>query len=253
MRSHTRKLLTCEICFKKFGEKSFSNHVSKCLEKESLSYKKCEKCNKDYKSYTGRFCSRSCANSHFVSEEHKSKTSKSLNKSNSESMSFLLKRQNKNCKYCGADTKSINNKPTKNFCTPLCDDFKKHRSLAISLKVKGKTGGYREKGGRGKGCFYRQVWLDSSWELALVKRLDELNILWERDTSKYKFVYFDKFGNSRNYYPDFYLPKFDIFIEVKGYWTQETKHKMSSVKENNKHLNILILESLCEIEKLNID
>ena len=48
--------------------------------------------------------------------------------------------------------------------------------------------------------------------------------------------------------PDFYLPDHDIYIEVKGYWTDAARHKMKSVQERNP-VKIIILESLESIGK----
>lgn len=247
-RLHSRKLINCEICHQKFGFKSIEKHKIRCLEKERLSHKHCEKCGKDFKSYSSRFCSRSCANGHLVKDDQKIKTSFTIQKNNSLSKSFLSKRVDKLCKYCGKITKSIDNKPTKNLCTPHCEEFKKNKSAILSEKLKGKSGGYRERGGRGKGSLYKGVWLDSTWELSLVKRLDELGIPWERDTGKHRLHYFDENGNKRNYFPDFYIPDKNFYIEVKGFWTEKTKFKMNSVLSFNKDVNILILDSLSKIE-----
>lgn len=90
--------------------------------------------------------------------------------------------------------------------------------------------------------------MDSSWEIKLAKLLDEHNIKWDRNTV-YKFPYIDMNGKNRNYYPDFYLTDYDLFVEVKGYWTTEIRHKIDdSVSRNN--LNLLILESLEEISNV---
>ena len=147
---------------------------------------------------------------------------------------------------------NLDNKRTKLVCVPSCVESKKSLSQKLSLSLCGRTGGYREKGGRGKGCLYKGVWLDSTWELALAQKLDELQIHWERDTGKHRFQYIDNKGKIRNYYPDFFIPSLDLYIEVKGYWTAETRHKMSSVKEKHKHIKILVLESLKEIENFDI-
>jgi hypothetical protein len=56
--------------------------------------------------------------------------------------------------------------------------------------------------------------LDSSWEEALAIRLDEININWIRP--KEPFIYIDKNNKNRNYFPDFYLPDFDIFLDPKN-------------------------------------
>ncbi|NBP03131.1 MAG: hypothetical protein EBU90_24075 [Proteobacteria bacterium] len=265
IRSHTRKLIECDICHKQFGEKQIEKHVVLCLEKEKASYKSCEKCNKDFKSYFNRFCSRSCANGHVVSGEQKLKTSNTIKSKFCQTekhenllrieknlQRFVEKRQDKQCKYCNRTTKSINGNPTKIICTPRCPEFKEILSKKLSASTKGKTGGYRERGGRGHGCHYKGIWLDSTWELALAKKLDALGVLWERDTGKHKFDYVDQNGELRNYFPDFYLPNQSLYIEVKGYWTVETKFKMSSVKKRHKHISLLILESIEEIENLKL-
>lgn len=268
VRSHTRRLVECDICHQKFGEKQLDKHKIICLKKEELSYKNCEKCGKDFKSYSSRFCSRSCANGHVVSEKQKLKTSKTLtgriltDNPHSTKLSeeerkkikeaYVLKRQDKFCSYCGLKTKSVNNQPTKNFCVPRCLEAKEQISKKLSSSLKGKTGGYREKGGRGKGCHYKGIWMDSTWELALAQRLDDLSIQWERDAKKHVFEYVDIEGKHRKYYPDFFIPNLELYVEVKGYWTSETRHKMSSIKNIHKHINLLVLESLEDIQSLKI-
>ena len=60
-----------------------------------------------------------------------------------------------------------------------------------------------------------EVLMDSTWEVALAKNLDELGIKWVRDESmilEYKTVR----GRKRKYIPDFYLPDFKLYVEVKG-------------------------------------
>jgi hypothetical protein len=91
------------------------------------------------------------------------------------------------------------------------------------------------------------VAMDSTWEVAMAKRLDHLKIAWDRREDM-KLVYHSKTGRKRNYIPDFYLPEYDIYIEVKGYWTDAAKYKMKAVQENNP-VKILILESLEEVNK----
>jgi len=90
--------------------------------------------------------------------------------------------------------------------------------------------------------------MDSSWEVACATRLDELGIRWERDRS-IKLPYTDKKKRKRNYIPDFYLPDFDLYIEVKGYWTPAAKHKMKDIMKRNPG-KFCLLESLDSINSL---
>jgi len=93
------------------------------------------------------------------------------------------------------------------------------------------------------------VEMDSTWEVAMAKRLDKLNIRWDRDES-IKIHYQNEKGKNKNYIPDFYLPEFKLFIEVKGYWTDAARYKMKDVQERYPN-SFLILESLEEISKVN--
>jgi predicted nuclease of restriction endonuclease-like RecB superfamily len=96
----------------------------------------------------------------------------------------------------------------------------------------------------------RKVSMDSTWEVAMAQRLDELNITWVRD-STLKLEYVTRGRRTRKYIPDFYLPDHDLYIEVKGYWTDAARHKMKDVLERNP-VRILILESLEEITNINL-
>ena len=97
----------------------------------------------------------------------------------------------------------------------------------------------------------REVSMDSTWEVACARRLDELGVRWIRSDAL-KLTYLSKRFRRRNYIPDFYLPDYDLYIEVKGYWTEAAKHKMKDVQVRNP-VRILILESLSEIVSVNIE
>lgn len=92
--------------------------------------------------------------------------------------------------------------------------------------------------------------MDSTWEVACASRLDELGIKWERDHS-IKLGYITRGKRKRNYIPDFYLPEYDVYIEVKGYWTDAARHKMKDVQARNP-VRIIILESLLAIDQITI-
>lgn len=60
---------------------------------------------------------------------------------------------------------------------------------------------------------YNGILLDSTWELELAKRLDNLFIEWIRPEP---LPWTDKNGKIHNYFPDFYLPKHDLYIDPKN-------------------------------------
>lgn len=92
--------------------------------------------------------------------------------------------------------------------------------------------------------------MDSSWEVECAKKLDALGVEWSRDPS-IKLQYRSKKLKLRNYIPDFYLPEYDVYLEVKGYWTEAAKWKMKDVLARYPG-KIRLLESLEDIENLNV-
>lgn len=82
--------------------------------------------------------------------------------------------------------------------------------------------------GRVKIQEYNGMKFHGKWEVEVAKWLDRNNIKFFRDEIT-PFEYFWN-GNTHLYFPDFYLPDFDIYIEVKGYETERDRCKWKSVK-----------------------
>jgi hypothetical protein len=85
-----------------------------------------------------------------------------------------------------------------------------------------------------KEQYYKGVWMRSSWEVQYAKYLDAKNIEW-----KYEFKTFDL--DTTTYTPDFYLPKFNKFIEVKGWMSPTFKNKFKRFTEKFPHINLKIV------------
>lgn len=84
------------------------------------------------------------------------------------------------------------------------------------------------------------ILLDSSWEEALAKRLDDLDIEWIRPTHIY---WIDGQGNKRRYFPDFYLPKYNIYLDPKNPYAMKQQHeKVEWLKANIRNLVFLTNE-----------
>ena len=89
---------------------------------------------------------------------------------------------------------------------------------------------------------YKGVMLESSWELALAERLDELKIKWERP-EPLKWV--DQDGITHNYFPDFYLPEYDIYIDPKNpHAVAAQKDKINILKST--YNNLIFIHDLNE-------
>ncbi len=111
----------------------------------------------------------------------------------------------------------------------------KHRRILRSTRI------YVKKDGT-------EVLLDSSWEEALAKRLDSLNIEWIRPNS---IPWVDNYGKIHNYFPDFYLTEHNIYLDPKN----EQVYKMT-IEKIEKVLevlpNLLILKSLEECKNFSL-
>ena len=230
----------CAVCKKQISRQAFKRHVNICKQIYCLF------CNKQI-SKRKKFCNSSCsAKFNLPKRIHKEETKKKISKSLSGRIINTELYSVNNCSICGLSFERKKNK--KETCSWACS--RKLAAPKIAAAVKGKVGGYKNFGGKGKGGYYKNEWYDSSWELKLAKSLDEKNILFRRNTGLYKFPYIDLKGRNRNYYPDFFFPETNQFLEIKGYWTTETKHKIKSSMEINPELkNLIILESLEEIDK----
>jgi len=84
--------------------------------------------------------------------------------------------------------------------------------------------------GHGKGGHYTKldntvVWLRSSFETRLATLLDLLHIEWNYEGIGYGL------GIAGTYFPDFWLPEYSLWIEVKGFVTDIAKKKMTLFHE----------------------
>ena len=121
----------------------------------------------------------------------------------------------------------------------------KKRRRRKKFKLRSKQSVYVKKDGS-------KVKMDSTWEVAMATKLDELGIKWERDASM-KLPYVMRAGRKRNYIPDFLLPDLDLYIEVKGYWSDKDKHKMRDVIMRHPDKRFCILESLPQITSVTLN
>lgn len=107
----------------------------------------------------------------------------------------------------------------------------------------GSRGGFREGAGRGKKTKFKNIvgeefLLRSSFELKLAELLNQLNINWTQPKS---FTY--KLGNkTHRYYPDFFLPDYDLIIETKNDYLYSLQiDKMNAVSEYSEYPILLLL------------
>lgn len=79
------------------------------------------------------------------------------------------------------------------------------------------------KNGRTKIYEHNGFKLRGAWELEVAKYLDKNDIVWTNKIEKpFKYLWKEK---EHLYFPDFYLPDYDRFIEVKGYKVERDSAK----------------------------
>ena len=208
---------------------------------------KCTNCGNDltYPQRHNKFCCSSCAASfnnknrgghkeetkikiskklegRTLSPEHKEKSIKSLQRVVKQRHDegyerFLNKKTGKNCVICN---------------TEITYENRFRKTCSDECQIKSKTNRKYLNGSR-KTINYNGIILESSWELKLAEWLDEYKIKWIRP-EPIKWV-LD--GKNKLYYPDFYLPDFNLYLDPKNpYCMDKDRVKMEIV---SKEINII--------------
>lgn len=182
----------------------------------------CERCNREYDVVfgAGRFCSKSCANTRTHSSTTKRNISTKL-VGNVPWNSGKLKEYRRTCNTCG-----------KEFVT-YGWNRRKSCSVYCTTHAPGRDGGFRENSTRKIRSMYKGQWMDSGAERKFAELLDTNNIGWKKNTTEY-FPYVDKEGKRRKYYPDFFLPDYNYWVEIKGtyYKNENDEIKLAAVGSN---------------------
>jgi len=110
------------------------------------------------------------------------------------------------------------------------DERRACHSLAMQKAVKKHPESYTKNNvcGRVKIVEYSGCKLKGQWELTVAKWFDEQNIKWYNEPKGFSYTWN---GSERTYFPDFYLPQEDVYIEVKGYKTDRDEAKWSHFTE----------------------
>jgi len=82
---------------------------------------------------------------------------------------------------------------------------------------------------------YGSIWFRSSWEANFAKWCDLSGIKWEYEPKAFELIIKNK---ETTYTPDFYLPEFDLWIEIKGWWRRNGKNKFNWFKKNYKNIQL---------------
>lgn len=120
--------------------------------------------------------------------------------------------------------------------TVWSDERRKKQSNSMKLAVLKYPDSYSSNNvcGRVKIHEYNGNSFHGSWEVIVAKWLDLNNIEWIRNTSPIEYIWNN---DTHQYFPDFYLPKLDLYLEVKGYERDRDLCKWNSIE------NIVIIRS----------
>jgi len=125
------------------------------------------------------------------------------------------------------------------------EDFKRSVSMRQSLK---------NSGGRCKWFEVEGQRVQGTWERDAAIKFEYLKVEWRKCGGKSDIIWYELDGKKRAYTPDFYLPAFGIYLELKGYWWGDDKRKMEAVcAQTNKRIVIFekqLFEKLLESDDL---
>jgi predicted nucleic acid-binding Zn ribbon protein len=230
---------------KKTQRSNYYSQPNKCIE--------CG-CDLDFHKRKYKFCSSSCSAAHNNkkrgnhTEETKTKISKKIKetKKNEETYKklILINREKylqnpKKCKICGEELEY--DKRHRKTCSEEC-------KIIASVKIRPYQNGSRKSFWYFNRYENKQVLLESSWELKIAELLDDKNITWIRPKH---IVWVNKLGKKKYYFPDFYLPKYDLYIDPKNkYCLSKDKEKLQKISNIVKIIYGDINEMINEIERL---
>lgn len=136
---------------------------------------------------------------------------------------------------------------------------KRNKPLSSVTKAKLSLARSRYLEETGKGGFQTIKWyrinnnnniefiVRGTWELKVAEWLNSKNIIWVRKI----YLPYIKDGIHKTYTPDFYLPDKNLYLEVKGYFSQLDREKINLVKNQNKiELQLIFGKDLNTLEEI---
>lgn len=78
---------------------------------------------------------------------------------------------------------------------------------------------------------YKDVLFQGTWELRFAIWCDKNNIKWIKNIDSFNYIYQEK---EHKYFPDFYLPETDTYVEIKGFKTEKDDYKWKQFPKDKK-------------------
>jgi hypothetical protein len=257
--------LICKYCQKKIGM-HLPLHEKTCKHNPK-NIKKCITCGKILIGEQTKFCSHTCSAKHTnkyreykPSEDKRRKIINCINCGEKIEVDFRASAKMTKCKKCRKKRRQkertliceicklpflYKSKNTKDRKT--CSDTCLRKLYSNNNRINPNCGGDTNY----KKFRYKGIYMDSSWEVDMAKLFDDKKVMWIREPRKMTLFWTDLEGRKRRYHPDFFLPKYNLYIDVKNkYLLQKDDYKLKQViKENKVSLIYGIRETIIEILK----
>jgi hypothetical protein len=162
-----------------------------------------------------------------------------LKKANTGRIKTIKEREYRSKLFGGKNNPMYGKKHSKKSLKKM-KDFQK-----INPAIRGKNSNfYGKKPFHGKGDWYickdgSKAWMRSSWELKFAKYLDDNNIEWLYEPKSFPITYNGKEGT---YSPDFFLINENYYIEIKGWWRDDSYIKYNVFLKQYPDLDIKLYD-----------
>jgi len=249
----------CQFCNKEVATYNHFQHEQKCI-LNPLNERFCLSCDKELTKINTKFCNNKCSAQYNNKHRKRNRWSAEQRDRFSQIKQGCCSKGGRpqgsltgynRCKLyqcvCIVCNTGFVHKSKRKTCSDVC--YRKHLQNKARSNINcGGSVGYRR-------YYYKNTIFDSSWEVDIAKFLDDKNILWERSRKKHILWWSDKNGNRRRYYPDFYLPNYNLYLDPKNtYKIKQDKDKIDYIKQYHnlevgsvQHLKNKIIDLLINI------
>lgn len=242
-----RNKICCSICKREISKSNFSKHKCKetsfldRLEKISEDIFQCPKCNFKGNSFSIR--------SHYFGKHIRDYQNNPTGKVKG------CKAWNKGLDKL-TDERVAKNSESLRITLNNRTEFEKAQFRLKQQEQVSKRNGPKSKGAWVKDSFGKEVYLQSTFESFIANYLDLHGIKWIRPSY---FIYVDDLNIKRRYFPDFYLPSKNLYLDPKNAWLANGPHKRKIELVKNQvlpnleiitgeQLNSTYLDKLLEVE-----
>ena len=187
-----------------------------------------------------QFCGKSCKNNN-SQRNHERLCKSNPNKQSTHFQTDYNKNRTPTNHYIKAQSLGLKKPEVSDETRKKLSDANKARSKELTQSIgekssktileKARNGDWHVSLAKNMHYNYQGFDLHGTWELRLAMYMDDNKITWWRcdDIFEYEFD-----GRTLSYQPDFYLPKFDLYIEVKGYATEKDFAKWKQFPKDKK-------------------